>query len=88
MTQKIYDRLRNSIDDFNKNWRNGILHEIKCKLPILVENKKEHTICEAKVKNEEVHIRFFNGLYSKWKKVEHSDEIVFNDVNYKIMWIR
>ena len=55
----------------------------------LNENKlNENKLCEisdVSLKDDEVYVRFFTGLYTRWKKVEATDEIVFNDVNYKIM---
>lgn len=85
MTQKIYDRLRNTIDEFNQNWRNGVLSQLKTKLPQLGIKNKLCEISEVSLKDGEVYVRFFTGLYTRWKKVEATDEIVFNDVNYKIM---
>lgn len=85
MTQKIYDRLRNTIDEFNQNWRNGVLSQLKTKLPQIGIKNKLCEISEVSLKDDEVYVRFFTGLYTRWKKVEAADEIVFNDVNYKIM---
>jgi len=37
-------------------------------------------------RDDGVYIRFFNGLYTRWKKLASTDEIVFNDINYKLIW--
>ena len=81
-----YNKLRSSIDTFNQHWRDGLLKELHTQLPLLVDGKKLHTISEVQEKDNQVYIRFFNGLYTRWKKLAPTDEIVFNDNNYKLMW--
>jgi hypothetical protein len=81
-----YIKLRKSIDTFNQHWRDGTLKKLKTELPKFVDNGQSYSISDVKEKDDEIHIRFFNGLYTRWKKVVPTDEIVFNDKNYKLMW--
>ena len=81
-----YIKLRKSIDTFNQHWRDGTLKKLKTELPRLLDNEKSSSISEVTEKDDGIYIRFFNGLYTRWKKVVPTDEIVFNDKNYKLMW--
>ena len=83
---ETYTKLRNSIDTFNQHWRDGTLKELKTELPLLIDNENSYSISEAQEKDGGIYIRFFNGLYTRWKKLAPTDEIVFNDRNYKLMW--
>jgi hypothetical protein len=80
-----YERLKNTINTFNQHWRDGMLNKLHTKLPQLAHGDKLHSISDVENKEDGVYIRFFNGLYTRWKKLAPTDEIVFNDVNYKIM---
>tara|TARA_B100000900_G_C20111117_1_gene525973 strand:- start:278 stop:535 length:258 start_codon:yes stop_codon:yes gene_type:complete len=82
-----YDKLRRAVDTFNQHWRDGTLKELGTKLPELVDGQKRYTISDVNKKSDGVYIRFFNGLYTRWKKLASTDEIVFNDINYKIFGI-
>ena len=64
----------------------GTLKELKTELPQLVEGDKRHNISGVQEKSDGIYIRFFNGLYTRWNKLAPTDEIVFNDKNYKLMW--
>jgi len=90
MTIEVYDiryeRLRKSIDGFLSAWRNGTRKKLGEKLPSLVAGNKSYSISEVEEREDGVYIRFFNGLYTRWKKLATTDEIVFNDINYKLMW--
>ena len=81
-----YDKLRSAVDTFNQHWRDGTLKELGTKLPELVDGQKRYTISDVSKKSDGVYVRFFNGLYTRWKKLASTDEIVFNDINYKLMW--
>ena len=81
-----YIKLRKSIDTFNQHWKDGTLKKLKTELPQFLDNEKLHSISDVKEKADGIYIRFFNGLYTRWKKLESTDEIVFNDKNYKLMW--
>tara|TARA_B110000444_G_scaffold259520_1_gene303473 strand:- start:2077 stop:2340 length:264 start_codon:yes stop_codon:yes gene_type:complete len=83
---KTYQKLRNSVDTFNQHWRDGLLTKLNTKLPQLVEGRCKYKISEVQEKDDGIYIRFFNGLYTRWKKLAPTDEIVFNDRNYKLMW--
>jgi len=83
---ETYQKLRNSIDTFNQHWRDGLLKKLHTKLPQLIEGRCKHTISEVQEKSDGIYIRFFNGLYTRWKKLAPTDELVFNDINYKLMW--
>ena len=83
---KTYQKLRNSIDTFNQHWRSGLLKELHTQLPQLMEGGHSYTISEVQEKDDGIYIRFFNGIYTRWKKLAPTDEIVFNDKNYKLMW--
>ena len=80
-----YERLRKSIDGFLGAWRNGLRKELGEKLPSLIEGGKPCSISEVEERDDGVYVRFFNGLYTRWKKLASTDEIVFNDINYKLM---
>ena len=80
-----YTRLKNTINTFNQHWRDGLVSKLNTKLPQLVDVDKHYTISDVTEKQDGIYIRFFNGLYTRWKKLAPTDEIVFNDVNYKIM---
>jgi hypothetical protein len=82
-----YDRLRKSIDGFLNAWRNGTRKELGEKLPSLIVGNESYSISEVEERDGGVYIRFFNGLYTRWKKLASTDEIVFNDINYKIIGI-
>lgn len=81
-----YIKLRKSIDTFNQHWRDGTLKKLKTELPQFIDNEQSYSISDVKEKTDGIYIRFFNGLYTRWKKVVPTDEIVFNDKNYKLMW--
>jgi len=81
-----YIKLRKSIDTFNQHWRDGTLKKLKTELPQFIDNEQSYSISDVKEKDDGIYIRFFNGLYTRWKKVIPTDEIVFNDRNYKLMW--
>ena len=83
---ETYIKLKKQIDTFNQHWRDGTLKEFKTELPQLVEGNKRHSISGVQEKNDGIYIRFFNGLYTRWNKLAPTDEIVFNDKNYKLMW--
>lgn len=85
---KTYQKLRNSIDTFNQHWRDGLLKELHTQLPLLIDGKNSHAISEVQEKADGIYVRFFNGLYTRWKKLAPTDEIVFNDRNYKLMWVQ
>ena len=80
-----YERLKNTINTFNQHWRDGMLNKLHTKLPQLAQGDELHSISDVENKEDGVYIRFFNGLYTRWKKLAPTDEIVFNHVNYKIM---
>jgi hypothetical protein len=82
---KMYQKLRNSIDRFNQQWRNGMLKDLNATLPTLIEKDQQLKISEVEERGDGVYIRFFNGLYTRWKKLAPDDEIVFNDINYKLI---
>lgn len=90
MTIEVYDiryeRLRKSIDVFTRHWMDGTRKELGTKLPELVYGEKKYAISEVMEKSDGIYVRFFNGLYTRWKKLASSDEIVFNDVNHKLIW--
>ena len=90
MTIEVYDiryeRLRKSIDGFLSAWRNGLRKELGEKLPSLIVGGKPHSISEVEERDDGVYVRVFNGLYTRWKRLASSDEIVFNDINYKLIW--
>jgi hypothetical protein len=81
-----YQKIKNSIDLYNQHWKDGTLKELKTELPKLVEGDKLHSISGVQEKSDGIYIRFFNGLYTRWNKLAPTDEIVFNDKNYKLMW--
>ena len=83
---ETYIKLKKQIDTFNQHWRDGTLKELKTELPQLVEGYKRHSISGVQEKSDGIYIRFFNGLYTRWNKLAPTDEIVFNDKNYKLMW--
>ena len=89
MTIEVYDiryeRLRKSIDVFTQHWLDGTRKELGTKLPELVYGEKRYSISEVTEKSDGIYVRFFNGLYTRWKRLASSDEIVFNDVNYEYM---
>ena len=89
MTIEVYDiryeRLRKSIDVFTQHWMDGTRKELGTKLPELVDGNKRYSISEVMEKSDGIYVRFFNGLYTRWKRLASTDEIVFNDVNYKYM---
>tara|TARA_A100001037_G_scaffold63293_1_gene55365 strand:+ start:70690 stop:70968 length:279 start_codon:yes stop_codon:yes gene_type:complete len=90
MTIEVYDiryeRLRKSIDVFTRNWIDGTLKELGTKLPELVVGEKRYAISEVMEKSDGIYVRFFNGLYTRWKRLASTDEIVFNDINHKLIW--
>jgi hypothetical protein len=90
MTIEVYDiryeRLRKSIDIFLQHWMDGTRKKLETKLPQLVVGEKKFSISEVKEKSDGIYIRFYNGLYTRWKRLASSDEIVFNDVNHKLIW--
>jgi hypothetical protein len=61
-----------------------MLKKLSTKLPVLIDGNHSHTISEVQEKDDGIYIRFFNGLYTQWKKLAPLDKIVFNDKNYKI----
>ncbi len=81
-----YEQLRKAIDIFTRHWVDGTLKELGTKLPELVDGKKRYAISEVMEKSDGIYVRFFNGLYTRWKRLASSDEIVFNDVNHKLIW--
>lgn len=81
-----YIKLRKSIDTFNQHWKDGTLKKLKTELPSLLDGETSYSISDVKEKDDGIYIRFFNGLYTRWKKLAPTDEIVFNDRNYKLMW--
>ena len=81
-----YIKLRKSIDTFNQHWRDGTLKKLKTELPKFLTNEQSYNSSEVTEKDDGIYIRFFNGLYTRWKKLAPTDEIVFNDKNYKLMW--
>lgn len=81
-----YTKLRKSIDTFNQHWRDGTLKKLKTELPSLVDSEVSYSISDVVDKSDGVYIRFFNGLYTQWKKLAPTDKITFNDRNYKLMW--
>lgn len=81
-----YIKLRKSIDTFNQHWKDGTLKKLKTELPRLLDGETSYSISDAKEKDDGIYIRFFNGLYTRWKKLAPTDELVFNDKNYKLMW--
>ena len=83
---ETYIKLKKQIDTFNQHWRDGTLKELQTELPQLVEGNKLHSISGVQEKSDGIYIRFFNGLYTRWNKLAPTDEIVFNDENYKLMW--
>ena len=83
---ETYTKLKHTIDTYNQHWRDGLLKELKTELPQLVEGDKRYSISGVQEKSDGIYIRFFNGLYTRWNKLAPTDEIVFNDVNYKLMW--
>ena len=83
---EIQKKLRKSIDLYNQHWKDGTLKELKTELPKLVEGDKLYSISGVQEKSDGIYIRFFNGLYTRWNKLAPTDEIVFNDKNYKLMW--
>ena len=83
---EIHKKLKRSIDLYNQHWKDGTLKELKTELPQLVEGDKRHSISGVQEKSDGIYIRFFNGLYTQWNKLAPTDEIVFNDKNYKLMW--
>ena len=83
---ETYIKLKKQIDTFNQHWRDGTLKELKTELPQLVEGNKRHSISGVQEKSDGIYIRVFNGLYTRWNKLAPTDEIVFNDKNYKLMW--
>ena len=90
MTTEVYDirynRLRKSIDGFLNAWRDGTRGELGEKLPSLIVGDKSYSISDVEERTDGVYVRFFNGLYTRWKKLASTDEIVFNDINYKLIW--
>jgi hypothetical protein len=82
---EVYDKLRKVIDSFNQHWRDGTLKSLGTKLPEIIHENKKHTISDVKLKNDELYVRYFTGLYSRWKLVNSTDEIIFNEVNFKIL---
>ena len=81
-----YIKLRKSIDTFNQHWKDGTLNKLKTELPQFFDNKKSYSISEVSEKDDGTYIRFFNGLYTQWKKLTPTDKITFSDRNYKLMW--
>ena len=90
MTIEVYDiryeRLRKSIDIFLQHWMDGTRKKLGTKLPELVDGKKRYSISEVMEKSDGIYVRFYNGVYTRWKRLASTDEIVFNDVNYKLIW--
>ena len=82
---EIHKKLKKSIEVYNQHWKDGILKKLKTELPQLVDGDKLHSISGVNEKSDGIYIRFFNGIYTRWKRLAPTDEIVFNDVNYKIM---
>lgn len=83
---ETYTKLKHTIDLYNQHWKDGTLKELKTELPQLVDGDKRHSISGVQEKSDGIYIRFFNGSYTRWNKLAPTDEIVFNDKNYKLMW--
>ena len=81
-----YERLRKSIDIFLQHWLDGTRKKLGTKLPQLVVAEKKFSISEVMEKTDGIYVRFYNGLYTRWKRLAPTDEIVFNDINYKLIW--
>jgi len=90
MTIEVYDirykRLRKSIDIFTRHWMDGTRKELGTKLPELVDGKKRYSISEVMERPDGIYVRFYNGVYTRWKRLASTDKIVFNDINHKLIW--
>ena len=90
MTIEVYDiryeRLRKSIDIFLQHWMDGTRKKLGTELPQLVVGEKKFSISEVKEKSDGIYVRFYNGVYTRWKRLASTDKIVFNEVNHKLIW--